>query len=661
MFKYTLSTPSGIFVINPINNERTKRISVDSNGYDKTELNGSIVLHGSEFDIIRSFEISNPELYVTIEHKLNGVWYNYFNGYFYPRDCSYNLDECTVEIKLQSTNTASKIVKDFDRKFNIINLLRQNITMNISYEDGVYEIETETINNVTFQPNKFFAFIAGGYMDSISIPQLSIPSLIDDLENPNNNTFAGKYRLFQYSIKWVTPPVYAAYNGTYNSNTNYPVGNITINKVRKVRYVVANEDGTHDSPGAAWELVASEVLEGATIYKYSTFAYTGVLQTNYMTYRKPNTAQFSSQGRILPTDTVYDLQVNNSLLNLNLNNQTILNRFGGFYNIINYIYKQISGNTAALSVVSKLLFPLGQNQLNPLSNEANEYGRLVVNSPNAGDYTARTIFICQKSDFITPTATEPATVAELSMRDCLNFLKTAFNAGYYIDNNNILNIEHVSYFDNGLTYNIAPTTGQAIDIRQETEVKTGNSYEYETDKLVSAIRMRYADTDSIEFQGLDVRMVVTNNQELTVNESVITQFAADITYIKTNANAVSKDGFVIVVAEKALDMPINTYKVVNYQDPLTNRLITNGLLSVSSLYSKFYVDGLPFAQAYVNGSLITCNRVLKQKKQKTLKISQCSGNVQPYSIYRTGLGYGRIKEAEHLQDENALRLTLLLL
>jgi hypothetical protein len=198
-------------------------------------------------------------------------------------------------------------------------------------------------------------------------------------------------------------------------------------------------------------------------------------------------------------------------------------------------------------------------------------------------------------------------------------------------------------------------------VRQETEVRTASKYEYDTDKLVKAIRMRYAESESLEFTGLDIDMVTTNNSDLAVKETIIQNFSADLNYINANPSAIGNSGFVIVVAEKSPDMLPDTYRVANAVDPLTNKNVTNGLLSVNYLNQEFYTSGLPFAQAYVNGVLINVQKILKQKKQNQFKLLQCNGNFSAFQLYRTGLGYGKIKEAEHLQDENALRLTLLIL
>jgi hypothetical protein len=210
-----------------------------------------------------------------------------------------------------------------------------------------------------------------------------------------------------------------------------------------------------------------------------------------------------------------------------------------------------------------------------------------------------------------------------------------------------------------LTYG-APATGAALDLRNEVEVKRANKYTYDTKRMASIIRSRYAEASGLDFTGLDCQLTVPNNIDNVVEkEYVIDQFTADLNYINESPGSISDSGFVIVVAEKAYDMPLDSYRVVNYLCPLTNSVQTNGLLALTTLYSKFFIYGMPFASVNINGANVVTTKTLKNKLQESFNVAWCNGNYTPYVLFRTGLGYGFPETMEFNLTERRMNIQLL--
>lgn len=87
-----------------------------------------------------------------------------------------------------------------------------------------------------------------------------------------------------------------------------------------------------------------------------------------------------------------------------------------------------------VSVVSNLL---GVNQDNSVPNT-----QAYIWLDDAFD----TIMVFQKSDVRLPTASNPATILEVSLKRMLELVSSFFNAGWVLDGT-VMRIEHVSYFD----------------------------------------------------------------------------------------------------------------------------------------------------------------------------------------------------------------------
>nr|DAK52719.1 MAG TPA: hypothetical protein [Caudoviricetes sp.] len=165
------------------------------------------------------------------------------------------------------------------------------------------------------------------------------------------------------------------------------------------------------------------------------------------------------------------------------------------------------------------------------------------------------LYITQKSNVLIGEYQEPARKAICTLRSILTMLKDAFRCYWYIEDKK-LHIEHVSYFNNGGTYDNGQVVG--YDLTRLLNVRNGKSWdfakgEYSFDKVDMAERYQFgwADDSTKAFDGLPIEIKSNYVQKGKIEEITIGGFTSDVDLMLLNPNNMSKDGFAIFAATPA--------------------------------------------------------------------------------------------------------------
>ena len=685
-YRYFLTTPSGIISINPINSGRSKKYTLQNDGYYLEELNGDIILKGSEMSIIQSYEQSNKRLSVKIEEFISGVWTVYFIGYFFPWDCQFDLDVCTVTIKLKRDDIYSKMSEKMNERINVMDQLNTtNLTLEINHVGSSnYEQITEVLSDYYLPVGSVYvrdysgSITALAKLEAVNSAEEVVYATSLLLGNDPTPSNLQQFAVFDPATKYVikkiqiTPEDFSAISWTYTGigglyyNANPIQCEVVITYVRYIVWVV----GTPVSPGTNYILADTIVKQNTTLYKYARYA--GIVGAGNSIKYRYRASQSTTLLNVNAYDEVWYITATADYLpDYDLSaNKTIFQRFGSLRNVLTKLYRNVLGNSTA-EIFSQLLFtpysltytPAIDNiyKENPLNGERNKYAQRVMKMNVAGTQSMslyRDILLIQNSDYKTPTSTERATIQQTSLKEMLDIVCALFNSKWFINSSNQLQIEHVLFFENNLSYNSVQTSGTVEDISNEVGVKVANKYSYDNNKLYDIARLNITNSGGIEFKGIDLVInAQTNTTDRNIKELTVGNVITDLDYIKENIGSIPDDGFVMVVAERDFYEIGGTnwnYKVINDVCPILGQINTNALLSASYLFQEFYTLGIPYSQAYVNGLLISTSKVLRNKKQSTLSIAKCSGNISPYTVYKTKLGYLTVVDMEHKMDDKTL-------
>lgn len=159
--------------------------------------------------------------------------------------------------------------------------------------------------------------------------------------------------------------------------------------------------------------------------------------------------------------------------------------------------------------------------------------------------------ITAKSNVISSYYDTPAQNAPISLGMIFTMLKQVYKIYWYIDENNNLHLEHISYFDNGYQYTedepaiLVDLTSKMHTRTYESKVFGQNKIKYDKQDMPQQYTFSWMDKQTMAFTGFPI---YCNDQYVNKGgkeDNNIGNFDTDVDFILTAPSEVSKDGFVL--------------------------------------------------------------------------------------------------------------------
>ena len=267
--------------------------------------------------------------------------------------------------------------------------------------------------------------------------------------------------------------------------------------------------------------------------------------------------------------------------------------------------------------------------------------------------------ITPKSNVITSYYDTPAQKAPITLARILSMLRQAYRIYWFIDDNNNIHCEHISYFDNGNSY--SETTPQ-LSVDLETEIHTNtksnkvfgqNKIKYDKQDMPEIYEFAWMDKQTMAFDGFQIKCLDTYVNKGAKEDNNIGDFDTDVDYILTSPNDVSKDGFVLFALPYkngiySSTLQIETLHVTDENGDEYSLQVQNAEAAFAKIHENMWRYSLPCENINVNNVDTTAKTTGRYKLQtvefsdlamkEILKdISNCS------KIIRTQQGDGHIK------------------
>lgn len=174
------------------------------------------------------------------------------------------------------------------------------------------------------------------------------------------------------------------------------------------------------------------------------------------------------------------------------------------------------------------------------------------------------LYIAPKSNVLKGNYDQAAQKAEITLKQLMEMLKDCFRCYWFIDEQNRLRIEHVSYFLNGFSYS-QPTIGLDLTTKNDKFNKKKVLYcqeeiEYSKAELNSRYEYSWSDdcTDLFGNNSVDViSQYVQKDKTENINPDL---FSADIDFMLFAPDKFSSDGFALILADRETkEVPIVKY------------------------------------------------------------------------------------------------------
>ena len=325
----------------------------------------------------------------------------------------------------------------------------------------------------------------------------------------------------------------------------------------------------------------------------------------------------------------------------------------------------------------------------PISHEATlEYSVFLYGRVWPGDIGTLqedrfSVFISQITNLLKTNYSQAAKKAEVSLKELLDELAILFKCYWFIDSQNRLRIEHISYFLQGGTYDeTARVIGADLTTSQDKFNLKKFAYgqqkiSFDSSSFASSYKFMWP---SIAFEQFNIEKLAFYDSYLTDSEAKeITSniFSSDISAMTLQPEKFSNDGFAILcpiqVIGEGLKLPITTFKVKK-QSNVENLeyLVTtlNGLASWNNLI-YFHMWGMPGSRINPQGLIGRCSdndttivdyptevksveRIVKQENVVFIP----TGDIATNSLIKTNIGEGSIEKLSTDIDTNLTTTTL---
>jgi hypothetical protein len=258
------------------------------------------------------------------------------------------------------------------------------------------------------------------------------------------------------------------------------------------------------------------------------------------------------------------------------------------------------------------------------------------------------LLMTAKSNILVAEYSQPAQKALITLGEVFSMLKNALGLYWFIDDNNRLRIEHISFFKNGGSYTQAPSVG--IDLTAMQNVRNGRSwakatstYSYDKTEMPERYEYAWADNTTEPFKGKAIEVRSTFVKEGQVEDINVAKFNSDLDYMLLNPNDVSKDGFALVCCQLSSGN-YHTRMAELEVDAETTVRLQNYELAMIRLQPNFLISDMPAYAIKVNGVDTTAKGV-QRKKQQTINVPMGATDGDMSQLIRTTIGDGEVAKA----------------
>ena len=273
------------------------------------------------------------------------------------------------------------------------------------------------------------------------------------------------------------------------------------------------------------------------------------------------------------------------------------------------------------------------------------------------------IYITQKTNILKGEYDQAAQKAEIKFKQLMDMLRDCFRCFWYIDDQNRLRIEHVSYFMKGLSYNqpVIQTdlTKKSDKFNKKAALYCQQEVEYDKSDLTSRYEFKYMD-DVTKAMGGDLFIDVNNAyiQKDKTEEINIDGFTADIDYMLFLPDDFSNDGFALIMANSNKKVPI-----VNQQIKDEKQYNHTFEVYAQNWYASFNELAWHYMED-ISGNNISNNNIslypghVKRCMKHNVEFPSSQLSIDVYKLITTDIGNGYIEEVTSNIDTDMTEIEL---
>lgn len=660
--------------------------------FARRKLSGTLVFQREDFVFLAEKSIEAEMTLKITSSKDEGAFSDYYVSKFSKTDCSWNYDNRTVSIKVETDDGYTDVLAGLDKEFDLIKLApkiqkcmivkRPCVQLHIendssvtSYASGTYW-EQDVINDAGLTQN-MWAF--SSFMLTFTMSNGTIYTGVLYRNNVSSGTNyegtayddKGLYRM-EIAMNTVdtsgttTFKIYGINNGTlYWEGETYagvsengellwedtinmqmvtpPVTNVTM--TWRSNYIQSRilTDRQSMTGYDLYRITSEDALEINPNYKYGAkVSFSNVVFVSARKTDTPNKWGMDSNGKyFLPPED------EGGYLPLSKSNWTN-SSYWFKYNDSVYEIDRIGRNSFVLndaypihSVIQVLL-----NEIAPGITHSNTtaYSQFLYSGSDPISHKDINLIITPTSNVKKAGYDQPAMKAPITLGEVLSMLYNTFKLKWHIKDSKLI-IEHIQYYYNGGTYD----TEQQIGLDLTTTIQPSNnkpwgmgqnSFEYDKENAPERFQFSWANDVTEPFEGYPIEVKSNAVQKGNIEEITVGKFTSDIDFILSNPSMISDDGFVVMSCYYNSTLRQYTLPFVERTiDGFTYNL-QNGYLAYIVLQPDYWVYDMPGRTLMINNAEYVAQSVTRKMKQ-SIKFPTYD-DIDPMTLVKTDLGVGKI-------------------
>lgn len=270
------------------------------------------------------------------------------------------------------------------------------------------------------------------------------------------------------------------------------------------------------------------------------------------------------------------------------------------------------------------------------------------------------LLLTPRSNIISSYYDTPALNAPITFQNVLSMLKNLYKVYWFIDENNYLRFEHISYFDNGYSYTEGEP-GLLVDLESHLHTNTKenkcfgqNKIKYEKAEMPEQYKFSFDDSQTIPFDGYPIKCTEAYVSKGQFDEKAISKFDTDVDMILATPSEFSKEGFVLLACpyengtRKYVLGIKNKFKIVDEDGNAYRYSVQNYDCAIAYIQKYWWRYDLPCESIIINNEADTAKSTGKYKLQSVefadTVLAEILADVDNCNkVIRTQQGDGKIK------------------
>ena len=562
----------------------------------RAKLSGNLTFESNDYNFIVSQAFDTQfALEIFISYNAGQLWTSYWRGNFWKTDCDFDDDTQTVSVNPGLDDIYTAILNGWEKEFNLIDLTPEIVNVKIDKRPMIqvyipgqtvigcflsgmgWEQECESIDDESALQDtfKFYPIKRQRVIEVSGSMTPSLPPVFMGLAPENEtgtysysasgftyqyNYTSGRYtitiirnsdsvNLWQYdSVTQQAPPEYPRQFTLSPVSGSGASGNVVV-YIHDIsvfaRYICDVDEvlgvNTFDIP-------ANDIVINNRNYKKvigydfpDSIIFSSVLTTTPTPYGIYQPGQYYSAPPSWYFGEVFPIA------------KSSWGRVSLWFSF--FVFDHFMEESARAQYILKDAYPLASvisvllGKIAPeITHQQNvNYSQFLYGTNPISGMTLTPV-ITPKSNLIYSGYDQPAQKAPITLKRIFDMLRDCFRCYWFIDSNNRLIIEHIKYFNNGMSYSSNPGIGD--DLTNMAVSRNGkkwdfakNKYQYDKPEMTARYQFGWMDDATQLFTGYPIDIISNYVQKDKIENIDIQNFSSDVDYILLNPSVISKDGF----------------------------------------------------------------------------------------------------------------------